>query len=72
VDEGVDIRNITKESSYFSVFDVFLSYLVPIDSEDSANGSVMEGCEFSEIIFRQVPRFTSPKEGIEWPRYVDL
>jgi hypothetical protein len=70
VDEGVDIRNITKESSYFSVFDVLFPHLIPIDSEDSTYGSVMEGCEFAEVVLCEIPGLAAPKESVERACYV--
>mmetsp|Transcript_16717 Transcript_16717/g.23832 ORF Transcript_16717/g.23832 Transcript_16717/m.23832 type:complete len:84 (-) Transcript_16717:275-526(-) len=44
---------------------LFLIYLTPFYSEDSSNCSVVEDCELAEILFREIPRFTSPEKGVK-------
>ena len=51
---------------------MLFSDLVPFYSKDSLYGSVVEDCEFVEVVFCEVPRFTAPEEGVKGSRYVDL
>ena len=62
--ESVDVGNVGKHASHFAVFYMFFSYLIPLDSQDSADGSMVEGGEFAEVVFGQVPGFTAPEKSV--------
>ena len=60
---------------------MLLSDLVPFYSEYSSYGSVMEGCEFAEVVLCEIPGLAAPEESVEracylfsggverWPRF---
>ena len=51
---------------------MLFSDLVPFYSKDSLYGSVVEDCEFVEVVFCEVPRFAAPEEGRKGSCYIDL
>ena len=65
-------RILHSRLSYFLIFYMWLSDLVPFYSEYSSYGSVMEGCEFAEVVLCEIPGLAAPEESVERACYVYL
>jgi len=72
VNKSIDIGDVAQKTSHLFVFNVLFPDLVPFYSEYSSYSSVMEDCEFAEVVLCEIPGLAAPKESVERACYVYL
>jgi len=73
VNEGINVWNATKQTSYFLVFYVLFSDIIPLYSEDSSYCSMMETASLCRLFFVRFHDSQPQRRGLRGPAtYMDL